>query len=122
MKHTYSLVHLTNINCPPPEMIRIAAKAGYDAVSLRTIPMGLPGERPYDIAKDPKLLRDTREAAKETGIWLHDTGECADRRRGGCAGLRASVGSRRRIGDPAHSHQHMDTGPNVLYGAVLLSV
>ncbi len=73
MKHTYSLVHLTNINCPPPEMIRIAAKAGYDAVSLRTIPMGLPGERPYDIAKDPKLLRDTREAAKETGIWLHDT-------------------------------------------------
>ena len=70
MKHLYSLVHLTNISCPPPEMIRVAARAGYDAVSLRTIPMGLPGERPYDIAKDPHLLRETRRAAQETGILL----------------------------------------------------
>lgn len=73
MKHLYSLVHLTNISCPPPEMIRVAARAGYDAVSLRTIPMGLPGERPYDIAKDPHSLRETRRAAQETGILLHDT-------------------------------------------------
>lgn len=35
--------------------------------------MGLPGERPYDIAKDPHLLRETRRAAQETGILLHDT-------------------------------------------------
>lgn len=73
MAHLYSLVHLTNISCPPPEMIRVAAKAGYDAVSLRTIPMGLPGEQPHDIAKDPQLLRETRRAAQETGIQLHDT-------------------------------------------------
>ncbi len=45
-KHLYSLVHLTNINCPPPQFIYTAAKAGYDAVSLRTIPLGLPGESP----------------------------------------------------------------------------
>ena len=73
MGHLYSLVHLTNIDCPPPEMIRVAAKAGYDAVSMRTIPMGLPGEKPYDIAKDAQLLRETRRAAQETGIQLHDT-------------------------------------------------
>jgi len=73
MAHTYSLVHLTNIACPPPEMIRVAAKAGFDAVSLRTIPMGLKGEKPYDIAKNPQLLAETRKAAKETGIQLHDT-------------------------------------------------
>lgn len=73
MAHRYSLVHLTNISCPPPEMIYVAAKAGYDAVSLRTIPMGLPGEKPYDIAKDPQLLRDTRRASQETGVELHDT-------------------------------------------------
>ena len=73
MPHRYSLVHLTNISCPPPEMIRVAAKAGFDAVSLRTIPMGLPGERPYDIAKDPQLLRETRRASEETGVQLHDT-------------------------------------------------
>ena len=41
MSHIYSLVHLTDISCPPPEMIRVAAKAGYDSVSMRTIPMGL---------------------------------------------------------------------------------
>ena len=73
MSHIYSLVHLTDISCPPPEMIRVAAKAGYDSVSMRTIPMGLPGEKPYDIAKDPQLLRETRRAAQETGILLHDT-------------------------------------------------
>ena len=44
MKPLYSLVHLTNNSCPPPEMIREAARAGYDALSLRTIPKGLPGQ------------------------------------------------------------------------------
>ena len=73
MSSTYSLVHLTDITCPPPQMIRIAAKAGYDAVSLRTIPMGLPGEQPYDISKDRQLFLETRRAAQETGIQLHDT-------------------------------------------------
>ncbi len=73
MEHIYSLVHLSDITCPPPEMIRVAAKAGYDAVSLRTIPMGLSGERPYDIAKDAQLFRETKRAAEETGIQLHDT-------------------------------------------------
>lgn len=72
-KRSFSLVHLTNIQCPPPEMIRVAARCGYDAVSLRTIPMGLPGERPYDVARDPQLLRETRAAAQETGVCIHDT-------------------------------------------------
>lgn len=71
--HRYSLVHLTNIICPPPEMIRVAAAAGFDAVSLRTIPMGVKGEKPFDIAKDPILLRETRRAAKESGVQLHGT-------------------------------------------------
>ena len=53
MKHLYSLVHLTNISCPPPEMIRVAARAGYDAVSLRTIPMGLRGSVPMTSQRIP---------------------------------------------------------------------
>lgn len=73
MSHCYSLVHLTNIACPPPEFIRTAAKAGYDAVSLRTIPLGLPGERPYNLAKDPQLLRETKQALRETGLKYTDT-------------------------------------------------
>lgn len=73
MKHKFSLVHLTNLSCPPPEFIYTAAKAGYDAVSLRTIPLGLPGEKPYNLAKDPQLLRETRRALAETGISYTDT-------------------------------------------------
>ena len=73
MNIQYSLVHLTNIDCPPPEMIRVAAKAGYDCVSLRTIPMELPGERPYDIARNRRLLKETRRASEDTGVLLHDT-------------------------------------------------
>lgn len=73
MKHKYSLVHLTNITCPPPALIRAAAKAGYDAVSIRTIPLGLPNERPYDMAHNPDLHRETKRALEETGISYTDT-------------------------------------------------
>ncbi len=73
MKHQFSLVHLTNISCPPPELVRTAAKAGYDAVSIRTIPLGLPGEKPYDMAHDKALRRETQAALQETGILYKDT-------------------------------------------------
>lgn len=72
-KHLYSLVHLTDIQCAPPEFIRVAKRAGYDAVSLRTIPMNLPGETPWDIAKDKQLFRETKKALDETGIIFNDT-------------------------------------------------
>ncbi|WP_434310333.1 sugar phosphate isomerase/epimerase family protein [Hominifimenecus sp. rT4P-3] len=72
MKHLYSLVHLTDITSSPPELIHIAAAAGYDAVSLRTIPMGLPGEIPHDIT-NRKLREETRRACEETGIFINDT-------------------------------------------------
>ena len=38
MTPKYSLVHLTAADCPPPDFIRLAAKAGFDCVSLRSIP------------------------------------------------------------------------------------
>lgn len=69
----YSLVHLTDISCPPPEFIRTAKRAGYDAVSLRTIPMNLEGEIPFDIAKDKQLFKETKRALDETGIIFNDT-------------------------------------------------
>jgi sugar phosphate isomerase/epimerase len=72
MNKTYSLVHLTDISCPPPEMIRIAARAGYDTISLRTIPMGLVGELTFDIARDKQLYKQTKRAVEETGIKIND--------------------------------------------------
>ena len=73
METVYSLVHLSDITCPPPKFIHAAAKAGYQCVSLRTIPMGLKGEVPHDIAADKQLFRDTEQALKDTGIFINDT-------------------------------------------------
>ena len=50
MSHEYSLAHLTVMGLAPPEMIYVAARAGYDYVSIRPIYMGLPGEPDYALA------------------------------------------------------------------------
>lgn len=68
----YSLAHLTALGCPTPELIYIAARAGYDFISPRVIYMGLPGEPNYDLAANPALLKQTRRALATTGIKVHD--------------------------------------------------
>ena len=68
----YSLAHLTVLGCPPPEMTYIAARAGYDYVSIRPIYMGLPGEPNYALADNPEMLKQTKRALAETGVKLHD--------------------------------------------------
>lgn len=70
--HQYSLAHLTVLGCPPPEMIYIAARAGYDFVSLRIIQLGLPGEDNYALAEKPEMLRQTKRALAATGLKVHD--------------------------------------------------
>jgi sugar phosphate isomerase/epimerase len=72
LKHEFSLAHLTVMGCPPPEMIYVAARAGYDYVSLRTIFMGLPGEPNYGLAHNADLRTKTRRALDATGVRLHD--------------------------------------------------
>jgi sugar phosphate isomerase/epimerase len=72
VKREFSLAHLTVMGCPPPEMIYVAARAGYDYVSLRTIFMGLPGEPNYALATNPALRKMTRHALESTGVRLHD--------------------------------------------------
>jgi sugar phosphate isomerase/epimerase len=72
MKQEFSLAHLTVLGCAPPEMIYIAARAGYDYVSIRPIYMGLPGEPNYALAEKKELLRQTETALKATGVRLHD--------------------------------------------------
>lgn len=72
MTTKFSLAHLTVLGCPPPEMIYIAAMAGYDYVGIRPIYMGLPNEPNYDLASDKKMLKDTVTAMKDTGIGIHD--------------------------------------------------
>jgi sugar phosphate isomerase/epimerase len=71
MKKQFSLAHLTVIGCAPPEMIYLAARAGYGYVSLRLIPMGVSGETPY-LPQDKQMMRETKAALAETGIKVLD--------------------------------------------------
>lgn len=68
MKPRFSLVYLTTASTSPPEMIDIAAQAGYDCIDARIIPMGLPGEKTFDISKDRRLFLDTKYAMERTGV------------------------------------------------------
>ena len=72
MKQAFSLAHLTVLGCPPPEMTYIAARAGYDYVSIRPIYMGLPGEPDYSLAEKPQMLRQFKRALASTGVRVHD--------------------------------------------------
>jgi sugar phosphate isomerase/epimerase len=66
-----SLAHLTVLDMAPPQMIRLAARLGYDRVGLRLIRVTetSPG---YALHDDPASLRETRAALDETGITVND--------------------------------------------------
>jgi len=67
----YSLAHLTLIGCTPAELVYIAARAGYDAVSPRFIQMHVPGEftqSPIDSAQ----VQATKTALETTGLKVLD--------------------------------------------------
>jgi sugar phosphate isomerase/epimerase len=76
MSQKYSLAHLTALQCPPPELVYLAARVGYDSVSLRTIPLGVAGEPNYDLASNPRLMRQTRTALDATGLTVNDVELC----------------------------------------------
>lgn len=71
MSKEFSLAYLTVLGCPPPEMIYIAARTGYDYVSLRPIYMGLPGEPDYSLT-NKELMKETKIALADTGLRLLD--------------------------------------------------
>ena len=72
MARKFSLAYLTIPGVNPMDQIKIAKEAGYDFVSLRTIPMHLPGEPEFLLDKDPKLFEATKAALKEYDMPLMD--------------------------------------------------
>lgn len=72
MSRLFSLAFLTISGTDPVSHIKIAAEAGYDRVSLRTIPLFLPGEPLFQLEKDPALFRDIRSALRDANITLLD--------------------------------------------------
>lgn len=72
MARKYSLAYLTIPGTDPVSQIKIAKEAGYDFVSLRTIPMHLPGEPEFLPQKDAKLFEDIQNALKEYDMPIMD--------------------------------------------------
>lgn len=69
--HPLSLAHLTAIDLPPPDLIHASAEVGFDAVGLRLLRVtdDSPG---YPLMDDPAMMRATRRALSDTGLWVHD--------------------------------------------------
>ena len=67
----YSLAHLTLINCTPAELVYIAARAGYDAISPRLIQMYIANEfKPAPL--DKVQLQATKAALASTGLKVQE--------------------------------------------------
>jgi sugar phosphate isomerase/epimerase len=71
MRTRYSLAHLTVLSLSPPEVIDVAARAGYQCVGLR-ITRVTPNEKLYDLARDRQLMRETKACLGDSGIAVHD--------------------------------------------------
>jgi sugar phosphate isomerase/epimerase len=67
----FSLAHLTALSLPPPDLIRVAARTGYQTVGLRLIRV-TPDSPGYPLMDDKAMLRDTRRAMAETGVGVWD--------------------------------------------------
>jgi sugar phosphate isomerase/epimerase len=67
----FSLAYLTVFGTPPREMIDIAAKTGYDHVSLRLAPV-TDDEPTFPYTTDPALVGDVVEALDQNGLTVLD--------------------------------------------------
>ena len=68
-----SLAHLSVLDTTPPELISVAAAAGFRHVGIRLTAAPSVGVPPYDILRDGPLLRETLLRLKDTGITVLDT-------------------------------------------------
>lgn len=70
-RRRYGMAYLTAHRCSPPEALRIAADAGYDAVGFRPFPNG-PAAAYQPLIEDGALLRETLSVQKDTGVGVFD--------------------------------------------------
>lgn len=72
MNRKFSLGYLTIPGTAPVDQIKIAKEAGYDGVSLRTIPLHLPGEPEFLLHQDKALFDSVKQALKDYDLPLMD--------------------------------------------------
>jgi sugar phosphate isomerase/epimerase len=69
------LCHFSLVEIAPPELVTVAARAGFSAVSLMLqFPRGLPGA--YPMLGDTPMRRETRRRLEDTGVALYDAATC----------------------------------------------
>ena len=68
---TFSLAYLTSYTCTPCEAVCVAAQTGYDFVGLRLWP-NTPSAPQQFLINQPKALRETLAAQKDTGVGVFD--------------------------------------------------
>lgn len=67
----YSLAALTVLELSPPEMVEVAARAGYSHVGLRLVP-ATPEEHHFPLVADVELRRQTLTRLRDTGVRVLD--------------------------------------------------
>ncbi len=71
MTHPLILGHLTVMDCTPPEVVDIAAEAGFPQVGLRIIP-SRPDSTHYPLHNNPQLFAETERRLRDTGVTVYD--------------------------------------------------
>ena len=69
-----SLDHLTLFELTPPELVTVAAAAGFSHVGLRLNPAAPPGERQHPMLGDSPMRRETLARLADTGVTVFDFG------------------------------------------------
>ncbi len=67
-----SLAHLSVLDATPPELVTVAAAAGFRKVGIRISATPSVGVPPYDMLGDTPLLRETRARLADTGVSVLD--------------------------------------------------
>jgi sugar phosphate isomerase/epimerase len=68
-----SLAHLTVLDTTPPELVTVAAAAGFRTIGIRLTATPSVGVPPYDVLHDGPMLRETLARLADTGVAVLDT-------------------------------------------------
>ena len=68
-----SLAHLTVLDTTPPELVTVAAAAGFRSIGIRLTATPSVGVPPYDALHEGPVLRETLQRLADTGVTVLDT-------------------------------------------------
>ena len=77
--HELSLAHLSVLDATPPELVTVAAAAGFRKIGIRLSATPSVGIPPYDMLGDTPVMRETLRRLAATGVSTSSS--CASSRR-----------------------------------------